>query len=266
MFSFPTPHFPIIPHDDFDGSSNAGPYGDAVVELDDAVGQLLKAVEEKGETKNTLVIFTSDNGPESLAYDRSLKFGHWSSAPMRGLKRDLYEGGHRVPLIVKWPGGNIPSNTVSNALISQIDFFATLSDIVGFTLPDDAAEDSYNQIDELRGEAKQDTRQSIVYNTVSDEFAIRHRNFVFIDSKTGYTTKTPPKDWNEAFGYTEDKNKKGQLFDLDSDLEQRKNILGDKDSKDKAEWLSTLLNRIIKAPESPRFLPVCDSVLHQCNS
>ena len=63
MFSFPTPHLPIIPHADFSGSSNAGPYGDAVVELDDAVGQLLKAVDDKGETKNTLVIFTSDNGP-----------------------------------------------------------------------------------------------------------------------------------------------------------------------------------------------------------
>ena len=65
-------------------------------------------------------------GLESIAYDRSIKYGHWSSSPMRGLKRDLYEGGHRVPLIIKWPNGNIPSGSVSNALISQIDFFCNL--------------------------------------------------------------------------------------------------------------------------------------------
>ena len=111
LFSFPSPHLPIIPGDKFDGLSDAGPYGDFVLELDDAVGQLISVIERKGFTDNTLVIFTSDNGPESgypggavLSYKRALSYNHLSSGILRGAKRDLFEGGHRVPMILKWPG------------------------------------------------------------------------------------------------------------------------------------------------------------------
>ena len=128
-----------------------------------------------------------------------------------------------------------------------------------------AAEDSYNQMDELQGDSARNIRKTIVYNTVSEEFAIRHEKYVLIEPKTGYTRRSPPKDWNRMFGYTDDKSRKGQLFDLDSDVEQKKNILGDKESKETADWLTTLLKRIRKTPSSPRFLPGCDSVVHQCN-
>ena len=94
----------IIPNDDFDGRSQAGPYGDFVVQTDDVVGRLLRALEESGLSDSTLVIFTADNGPERYAYARDGNFQHWSARPFRGLKRDIYEGGHHVPFLVRWPG------------------------------------------------------------------------------------------------------------------------------------------------------------------
>ena len=124
-FSYPSPHAPIIPNDQFDGTSEAGSYGDFIVETDDSVGQLLDAIERSGEAANTIVIFSSDNGPEHYAYNRD-EFNHWSSEPLRGLKRDLFEGGHRVPYIVRWPG-KIPANSTSHQLVSQIDIMATLA-------------------------------------------------------------------------------------------------------------------------------------------
>lgn len=103
-FAFPSPHAPVIPNDAFDGKSGAGPFGDFVHETDQCVGQLLQALQESGKAESTIVIFSADNGPEKYAYARDEKFGHWSAYPLRGLKRDIYEGGHRLPFIVKWPG------------------------------------------------------------------------------------------------------------------------------------------------------------------
>ena len=134
FFAFPSPHAPIIPNDEFDGKSKAGPYGDFVYETDDACGRLLKALEDSGQSENTVVIFTADNGPEKYAYARDQKFDHWSAHPFRGLKRDIYEGGHHVPYIVRWPGLT-KAGTTTDALVSQIDIMATLASHLGFDLP-----------------------------------------------------------------------------------------------------------------------------------
>jgi arylsulfatase A len=109
-----------MPTTDFVGKSQAGGYGDFVVQTDDTVGRILAALDKHGFAKNTLVIFSSDNGPEGYAYDRIRNSGHRSMGPLRGLKRDIWEGGHRVPLVVRWPGV-IPAGKVSDGLISQID-------------------------------------------------------------------------------------------------------------------------------------------------
>src|SRR5262249_33835841 len=92
---FTSPHAPIVPAAEFLGKSKAGGYGDYVVETDDAVGKILRALDEGGFRDNTIVVFTSDNGPEHYAYDRIKNFQHRSSGPLRGVKRDLWEGGHR---------------------------------------------------------------------------------------------------------------------------------------------------------------------------
>ncbi len=138
-----SPHTPIVPMEKFRGRSQAGGYGDWMVQTDDNVGRILQALEDNGFADNTLVIFSSDNGPEYLAYNRIRNFNHRSAGPLRGVKRDLWEGGHRVPLIVRWPG-HVKPETVNDSLVSQVDMMATLAAVVGATLPAGSAPDSYN--------------------------------------------------------------------------------------------------------------------------
>ncbi|MEM7603695.1 MAG: arylsulfatase, partial [Verrucomicrobiota bacterium] len=180
-FAFPSPHAPIIPNDEFDGKSQAGPYGDFVYETDDACGRILKALEATGQAENTIVIFSADNGPEKYAYARDETFDHWSAHPLRGLKRDIYEGGHRVPFIVKWPG-TVEAGAVSEALVSQIDLMATIAGVLEVELPNDAAEDSHDLGAVLRGEADS-VRDTHIHQTRSEKWAIRHGEWLLVEGK-----------------------------------------------------------------------------------
>lgn len=239
-FAFPSPHAPIIPNDAFDGSSEAGPYGDFVNETDDACGQLLAALEESGQADNTLVVFSADNGPEHYAYTRAEKYGHWSSEPLRGLKRDIYEGGHRVPFIVRWPGITKP-DTVSKALVSQIDIFATIAAAIGFELPDDQAEDSHNLLPLLKGDVAS-IRSSHIHNTFEDRYAIRDGHWLLLNVDTGYETRRDAvAEWESSRGYAPDDDQPIELYNLDTDLGQRSNVAGEH-----PEVLSSLLKKLDK--------------------
>jgi arylsulfatase A len=219
-FPFTSPHAPIVPTEEFRGKSQAGGYGDFVLQTDWTVGQILDALDRNGFSKNTLVVFTSDNGPEHYAYDRIKNFSHRSSGELRGLKRDIFEGGHRVPLIVRWPG-EIAEGGISAALISQVDIFSTLAAIVDQPLPDFAASDSINAIDVWRG--KQTTaRTSIVHNTNPNSYAIREGNWVLVDAKSGNVTKVPA--WFDEDNHYEANTFPAALFDLSNDLPQRHNL------------------------------------------
>jgi arylsulfatase A len=220
-FAFPAPHAPIIPNDQFDGKSQAGPYGDFVHETDDAIGQLLAALKESGQAENTIVIFSADNGPEKYAYERDQKYDHWSAFPLRGLKRDIYEGGHHVPFMIRYPGVAQPG--VSEALVSQIDLMATLAAAVGYELPDkNAAEDSHNLLPILTGEAKS-VRETHVHNTSANRYAIRHGDWVLIDTKTGYVSGRN-KAWETKHKYSADDQGPVELYNLRVDLGQRDNV------------------------------------------
>lgn len=219
-FAFPSPHAPIIPNDKFDGRSQAGPYGDFVVETDDAVGQLLRALTDSGQSDNTIVIFTADNGPERYAYARDEKYGHWSSHPLRGLKRDIYEGGHHVPFLIRWPGVTTAGHT-SDALVSQIDIMATLADITGATLPDDAAEDSHSLLPLLQGKADA-VRRTHIHNTKAEQYAIRHDNWLLINGKTGYVSGGS-EAWEKRRGISSD-DLPVELYDLSADIGQTHNL------------------------------------------
>ncbi|WP_146513989.1 sulfatase family protein [Rubripirellula amarantea] len=220
-FAFPSPHAPIVPNDEFDGKSKAGPYGDFVVETDDACGRLLRALESSGQAENTIVVFTSDNGPERYAYARDEAFDHWSSQPFRGLKRDIYEGGHHVPFIVKWPGVT-RSGRVCDALVSQIDLMATFADALDFELPHDAAEDSHSLIPLLKDE-QASVRQTHVHNTRKNQYAIRHGDWLLVDAKNGYLSGRN-QQWEQRHGYGEDDEGTVELYDLKSDIGQRFNL------------------------------------------
>ena len=148
-----SPHFPVVPAPEFKGKSQAGDYGDFVFQTDWTVGQVLDALQRAGVADNTLVIFTSDNGPEVVeinpgAYDRARQFHHYSMGPLRGAKRDAWEGGHRVPFIARWPQ-KIKAGAVSDETMCHVDFMATVAAILGEKLPDNAAEDSVNALPTL---------------------------------------------------------------------------------------------------------------------
>lgn len=221
-FAFPAPHAPIIPNDCFDGKSGAGPFGDLVYEVDDACGQLLRALEESGQADNTIVVFTADNGPEKYAYARAENYGHWSSTPFRGLKRDIYEGGHHVPFVVKWPGVVKPG--VTDALVSQIDLMATIAGIVGFDLPDDSAEDSYSLLPLFAGEKlEKPIRGTHVHNTKKEQYAIRNGDWLLIDSTTGYVSGRNAT-WEKTRGYPADDKQPVELYNLKNDIAQKNNV------------------------------------------
>ncbi len=219
-FSFPSPHAPIIPNDEFDGKSKAGAYGDFVYQTDWCCGKLLEALEEAGKAENTIVIFSADNGAERYAYARDEKFGHWSSGPFRGLKRDVYEGGHHVPFLVRWPGVVKPG--VSDALVSQIDVMATLAALTGYDLPADAAEDSHDLLPLLKGGAES-PRAAHVHNTYKNQYAVRHGEWVLVNAKNGYVSKGYDK-WEKARGYPEDDKQPVELYNLKDDPGQKHNV------------------------------------------
>jgi arylsulfatase A-like enzyme len=168
---FASPHTPIVPTKPWQGRSGLNPYADFVMQTDDAVGQVLAALDRHGLATNTLVVFTSDNGCAPLADVEALRqAGHEPSGPWRGFKADLWEGGHRVPFIVRWPG-RVKPGAVAADLVSLVDFMATCADILGVTLPPNAGEDSISFLPVLRGEKGR--RESLVCHSINGKFALR---------------------------------------------------------------------------------------------
>ncbi len=180
-FPLTAPHTPVATNDEFLGKSQAGKYGDFVVETDWVVGQVMKALEDAGFADNTLLIVTSDNGPERHMIKRKTEFKHFSAAHFRGCKRDNWEGGHRIPFIARWPGV-IPAGSSSDEVICLVDLTATAAAITGSPLPEDAAGDSYNILPALRGdESEAPIREATVHHSSKGGFAIRQGKWVLLD-------------------------------------------------------------------------------------
>jgi arylsulfatase A-like enzyme len=238
-FPLTAPHFPIVPTDEFKGRSKAGLYGDWVTEVDWAVGEVLAALERNKLADNTLIVFTSDNGPENPAYKIAKEFGHYSMGELRGVKRDTWEGGHRIPFISRWPG-HIPAGTTSGEVICLTDFMATVAATLDIELRGDVAEDSCSVLPALLGEkVDHPLREATVHCSCSGKFAIRKGNWVLIDSPTGDDNKEP--DWfKQERGYTPH-DCPGELYDLGVDLSERKNLY--KEHPDIVAELKALLER-----------------------
>lgn len=224
-FPLTAPHTPIAPTDEFKGKSAAGRYGDWVAEVDWSVGEVLQALERNKLVENTLVIFTSDNGPENSAYARVKEHGHHSMGELRGVKRDTWEGGHRVPFMSRWPG-HIPAGTTSGETICLTDFMATIAALLDIPLGPDAAEDSCNILPALLGEkTDRPLREATVHCSYKGRFAIRKGNWVLIDHPSGDENREP--DWfKEERGYTPH-NRPGELYDLSQDLSEQRNVYED---------------------------------------
>ncbi|NND05668.1 MAG: arylsulfatase [Saprospiraceae bacterium] len=237
---FSAPHAPIIPNEEFRGLSQAGPYGDFVHQTDWCVGEILKALEQIGESDNTIVIFTADNGPERYAYERIRKYDHHSAHPFRGLKRDVYEGGHHVPFLVKWPG-KIKPNALSNQLIHQVDLLKTLAAIVDVTLPAGLAHDSHDFSEVWLGETSNlPIRPLAVHNTFQDKYGLRQGDWIYINSRDGYHSKPP--DWVEDHFSYEPSDAEVLLFNLKDDIGQGKNLA--LEMPEKVQEMQALLTNI----------------------
>jgi arylsulfatase A-like enzyme len=219
-------HLPSIPAEKYRGKSGAGPHGDFIFELDDIVGQLMKTLDELGYTDNTLVLFSSDNGPElpTVKYMRK-DHKHDGARPWRGVKRDSWEGGHRVPLIARWPG-QIKSGSVSDQLTNLTDVMATCAAIVDYKLPNDAAEDSYNMLPALRGETKP-IRQFALQQAFRGDLSIRNGKWKYLDHKgSGGNRYNRTGDWGAIEFSLEEKARDapGQLYNLETDPGERDNL------------------------------------------
>ncbi len=229
------PHTPWVPTKNYVGKSKAGEYGDFVQQVDAAVGEILKSLEASGLAENTLVIFTSDNGP----YWRPNfveQFGHAAAGPFRGMKGDAFEGGHRVPFVVRWPN-KVKPNVVSNATTTLANLMATCAEIVGTKDAKYNSEDSYSILPVLTGKAKQVTTQpAVVHSSSSGFFAIRKGDWKLIEG-LGSGGFTEPKEIKPKVGEAA-----GQLYNLAHDVSEKNNLY--EQNPEKVRELTQLLTEI----------------------
>lgn len=218
-----SPHTPIAPEDQFLGKSRAGRYGDWVHQTDWTAGQVLDAVRASGQADNTIVIFTSDNGPETLTYPVLQEFNHASQGALRGAKRMLWEGGHRVPFVA-WAPGRIRAGRIENEIICLTDLFATIAGLTGARLPDDAAEDSYDIGPALFGRNRRSRpiREATVHHSINNEYALRQGDWVLVDSPRGAHGNGEPAWWRERYGIP--KPDQPELFNLKEDPRESRNL------------------------------------------
>lgn len=171
-FPLTAPHLPWIPRPEFKGKSGVGNYGDLAVEVDDVVGRITRLVDSLGIADNTLIIFTSDNGSQ-LSTELMGRYDHRANGEWRGRKGDVFEGGHRVPFIARWPNG-IEAGTTTDALVSTTDFYATFAELTGQAAePGGEIKDSYSFLGTLGGDAGAKQRASMIYHSAKGLFALR---------------------------------------------------------------------------------------------
>lgn len=240
-------HHPFTPHEYFQGTSESGRYGDFVHELDWIVGEVLNALDDTGEAENTLIIFTSDNGGMlNVGGQEAWRAGHRINGELLGFKFDVWEGGHRVPFIARWPGKTEP-NTTSDQLLSNIDLFATLAAMAGYDLEKHEAPDSYNMLPALTEENLQKPIRDhlVIAPRRPENLGIRWGEWMYIGAKGGGGwTGGEPGDHilggPAALQFAGQKNsdiKDGrfksdipdeQLYNLNLDLSQSTNLIEDK--------------------------------------
>lgn len=218
-----SPHTPILPSEKWIGKSGLSLYADFVMETDDAIGQVMRATEEAGIAKDTLIIVTSDNGCSPQAnFPALIAKGHNPSYNMRGHKADIYDGGHRVPFIVRWPA-KVKGGQTSSQLVCLTDFMATAADIVGAKLPDTAAEDSFSFLPALLGESSTAMRKSVIHHSINGSFALRDGDWKLelCAGSGGWSDPRPGSPGEKGLPDT-------QLYNLKDDIAEKTNLQGEK--------------------------------------
>ena len=214
-----SPHTPIAPTKEWRGRSGLNPYADFVMQTDAAVGEVIDALEANSLSTNTLVIFTSDNGCSPEAdFKELVARGHNPSTRFRGTKADIFEGGHRVPFVVRWPG-RVKAGSTTEQVICLNDFMATCAEITNAKLPANAAEDSVSFLPVLLGTAEKPVRESIVHHSINGSFAIRQGKWK-LDLCSGSGGWSAPRPGTPAAK----KLPRVQLYDLARDIGETHNV------------------------------------------
>ncbi len=212
-FSMTSPHEPIVPSKKFQGQSGIAPIADFVMETDWSAGQVIKAVDDAGIADDTIIIFTADNGHSHYTgWQELVAAGHLPSGPYRGHKGDVWEGGHRVPLVVRWPK-RIKAGTSSDQLACLTDVFATCAEVVGAMLPAEGAEDSISFLPTLIGESGAKGRTTLVNHSNHGEFAYRNGPWKLVFKMRG-------RNLEQSRG----KATVAQLYNLNSDIAERNDL------------------------------------------
>jgi arylsulfatase A len=246
-------HLPSFPGDAFKGKTKAGPHGDFIFEMDYIVGELMKALKKHDMAENTLVMFSSDNGPEvptSIAMRRDHK--HNGARPWRGVKRDQWEGGHRVPFIARWPG-KIKAGSTSDQTVCLTDLMATASAITEAKLPNNSAEDSYNILPALLGQDTEPIRKYTLHQTMSLALAIRSGDWKYLDHKgSGGNHYNRGGEWGmKQFALPEKvPGARGQLYNLRTDPGETTNLY-----LEKPEIVEELKAKLEEFKKSGRSVP-----------
>jgi arylsulfatase A len=243
------PHTPIVPIEDFHGRTGLGPYGDFVAQVDAVVGEVLQALERNGMAENTLVIVTSDNGcSPSADFPALARLGHNPSGPLRGYKADIFEGGHRIPFVARWPG-RVKAGATCNDTICLTDLMATVAAIVGEPMPVDMGEDSVSILPDLLGTAAGPVREATVHHSVNGSFAIRQGSWKLILSPDSGGWSPPRPGSPEAKGLPP-----VQLYELTRDPGERQNVQAE--HPEIVDRLTKLLQRYVSdgrsTPGNPR--------------
>jgi arylsulfatase A-like enzyme len=226
-----SPHTPLSVNEEWKGKSGLNLYADFVMETDAVIGRVLAALEESGAAEDTLVVFTSDNGCAPYIGKSDLeKMGHYPSGPLRGAKADAWEGGHRVPFLVRWPGVVAPGS-VCDQLVHQADLLRTFAEVLGTTLPENAGEDSVSLLPLLKG-GTDPVRDHAVSASISGVPALRSGSWKYIAAPG-----------SGGWGKGGDQSQPVQLYDLSNDLGETNNLAAAQ--PEKLAEMQALLERLI---------------------
>lgn len=232
------PHTPVLPADKYKGKTSIGDYGDFVVMIDDMVKQIEETLKKNNQLENTLIIFTSDNGCAPYVGVKEMeKQGHFPSYIYRGYKTDIYEGGHRVPLIVSWKGKY--GKEFNHSLVSLTDFYATFAQMVNHRLTDEEAVDSYSLWPILTKQGAS-ARKDLIYESGKGFLSLRtpELKLVFTAGSGGWGYPNKPADL--------DKLPPTQLFNLSKDPSEKKNLIGQQRHEKEVEDMTRLIRKYVE--------------------
>ena len=218
-------HLPSLPAKEFQGKTGMGPHADFIVELDHVVGELMNTLDRLGVADDTIIMFASDNGPEvPVVLEMRRTNNHDPAKPWRGMKRDQWEGGHRTPFIVRWPG-KVPAGSTSNQMTSLTDVMATCAAVVGTSLPENSAEDSYDILPVMLGtQGDRPVRKYMLQQTPQLLLSIREGNWKYLDHQGSGGNNYERGPLQPLQLKENDPEAPGQLYNLEDDPGETSNL------------------------------------------